>query len=76
MGEIRVQSGDISTQEVQKLGAKVLEDLKDNEFQDNYQAIKAAMDKVRKSAENELHILLSLAERDGLNSNKKKDLLV
>lgn len=76
MGEIRVQSGDISTQEVQKLGAKVLEDLKDNEFQDNYQAIKPAMDKVRKSAENELHILLSLAERDGLNSNKKKDLLV
>ena len=40
MGEIRIQSGDISTEQVEKLGAKVLEDLKDNEFQDNFEAIK------------------------------------
>lgn len=76
MGEIRVQSGDISTEEVQKLGAKVLEDLKDNEFQDNYDAIRTAINKVRKSAENELHILLSLAEKNGLKDEKRKELLV
>ncbi|NIX16098.1 MAG: hypothetical protein GWN11_09535 [Candidatus Dadabacteria bacterium] len=76
MGEIRVQSGDISTEEVQKLGAKVLEDLKDSEFQDNYQAIKTAMDKVRKSAERELQILLKLAERDGTSKEQRNELLV
>jgi hypothetical protein len=76
MGEIRIQSGNISTEEVQKLGAMVLEDLKDNEFQDNFKAIRNAMSKVHKSAENELQILLNLAEKDGLNNEQKKELLV
>ena len=76
MGEIRIQSGDISTEEVQKLGAKVLEDLKDNEFQDNFEGIQNAMNKVHKSAESELQILLSIAEKEDLKNEQRKELLV
>jgi len=76
MGEIRIQSGDISTEEVQKLGAKVLEDLKDTEFQVNFTAIKNAMSKVHKSAENELQILLNLAGKEDLKNEQRKEFMV
>lgn len=76
MGEIRIQSGDISAEEVQKLGDKVLEDLKDSEFRENFEAIKNAMSKVHKSAENELQILLSLAEKDGYGNVQINELKV
>ncbi|NIP37589.1 MAG: hypothetical protein GWO07_00060 [Candidatus Dadabacteria bacterium] len=76
MGEIRIQSGDISSDEVEKLGTKVLEDLKDTEFQDNFVAIKNAMSKIHKSNENELQILLNLAEKEDLNGDQRKELLV
>lgn len=76
MGEIRIQSGDISTEQVEKLGAKVLEDLKDNEFQDNFGAIQNAMNKMHKSAESELKILLSIAEKEDLKNEQRKELLV
>ena len=76
MGEIRIQSGDISTEQVEKLGAKVLEDLKDNEFQDNFEAIQNTMNKVHKSAESELQILLSIAEKEDLKNEQRKELLV
>ncbi|MCH7927115.1 MAG: hypothetical protein IID03_03915 [Candidatus Dadabacteria bacterium] len=76
MGEIRIQSGDISTEQVEKLGAKVLEDLKDNEFQDNFEAIQNAINKMHKSAESELKILLSIAEKEDLKNEQRKELLV
>lgn len=74
--EVRIQSGDISREQVEKLGAEVLEDLKDSEFQRHYQAISKAISTVRKSAENELQILLTLAEKENLSGEDKKDKMV